>query len=108
MLTKQTLILILVIVHVTFIAAICSPDDPASCLEDPEDINDWSRLFLVKKAVDVRDGLRHITSSGQKRSSVSWLLAAAIRMCQQFPDDCLRQRKHDEGLTRKRSSLFSI
>ena len=46
MLAKQTRIIILIVFNVTFIAAICSPDDPAGCLEDPEDLSDWSRLFL--------------------------------------------------------------
>ena len=46
MLTKPVRMLILMFVHVTLISAICSPEDPESCLEDAEDLRDWSRLFL--------------------------------------------------------------
>lgn len=44
----------------------------------------------------------------QKRSSVSWLLAAAIRMCQVYPKECLRQRKLQDGMERKRFDIMAL
>lgn len=43
---------------------------------------------------------RHAANSliRRKKSSVSWLLAAAIRMCQKHPQDCLRQKEIQENM----------
>ncbi len=48
------------------------------------------------------------TPAAEKRSSVSWLLAAAIRMCHEYPIACLRQRKLQEGLERKRFEMAGL
>ena len=34
-----------ILVHVTLVAAICSPEDP-TCMESAQDFSDWSRILL--------------------------------------------------------------
>ncbi|ELT91963.1 hypothetical protein CAPTEDRAFT_216497 [Capitella teleta] len=95
-------------------------DGHMTSMEEASDLSDDVLSFVPLRALfNFPRNTEHVStedlSSGiyqplttQKRSSVSWLLAAAIRMCKDYPEQCLRQRRLHENYQKSESYCYSF